>query len=125
MITGLAPAIAEQTKTLIHTAVSRFVASPQFQDLWIQVNRVAHQGLVNLATGNTGGTLSIDESGTVTISTKEIIARVKTLLVEQGVDIATRIRKLTDKSPCCSRRNWPGPPRPSERWTGPPRYWPG
>ena len=94
VITGLAPAIAEQTKTLIHTAVSRFVASPQFQDLWIQVNRVAHQGLVNLATGNTGGTLSIDESGTVTISTKEIIARVKTLLVEQGVDIATRIPEV-------------------------------
>ena len=94
VITGLAPAIAEQTKTLIHTAVSRFVASPQFQDLWIQVNRVAHQGLVNLATGNTGGTLAIDDSGTVTISTKEIIARVKTLLVEQGVDIATRIPEV-------------------------------
>ena len=94
VITGLAPAIAEQTKSLIHTAVSRFVASPQFQDLWTQVNRVAHQGIVNLATGNTGGTVSIDESGTVTISTKEIIARVKTLLVEQGVDIAARIPEV-------------------------------
>ena len=94
VITGLAPAIAEQTRTLIHTAVSRFVASPQFQDLWTQVNRVAHQGIVNLATGETGGTVSIDESGTVTISTKEIIARVKTLLVEQGVDIATRIPEV-------------------------------
>ena len=60
VISGLAPAIAEQTKSLIHTAVSRFVASPQFQDLWTQVNRVAHQGIVNLATGNTGGTVTID-----------------------------------------------------------------
>ncbi|WP_144670036.1 hypothetical protein [Arthrobacter sp. U41] len=94
VITGLAPAIAEQTRTLIHTAVTRFVASPQFQDLWTQVNRVAHQGIVNLATGETGGTVSIDESGTVTISTQEIIARVKTLLVEQGVDIANRIPEV-------------------------------
>lgn len=94
VISGLAPAIAEQTKSLIHTAVSRFVASPQFQDLWTQVNRVAHQGILNLATGNTGGTVSLDESGTVTISTKEIIARVKTLLVEQGVDIAARIPEV-------------------------------
>lgn len=94
VISGLAPAIAEQTKSLINSAVSRFVASPQFQDLWIQVNRVAHQGLVNLATGNTGGTVAIDESGTVTISTKEIIARVKTNLVEQGVDIASRIPEV-------------------------------
>ena len=94
VITGLAPAIAEQTKSLIHSAVSKFVAGPQFQDLWIQVNRAAHQGLVNLATGNTGGTVSIDETGTVTISTKDIIARVKTQLVEQGVDIATRIPEV-------------------------------
>lgn len=94
VISGLAPAIAEQTKSLIHSAVSRFVASPQFQDLWIQVNRVAHQGLVNLATGNTGGTVGIDESGTVTISTKEIIARVKSILVEQGVDLASRIPEV-------------------------------
>jgi hypothetical protein len=94
VITGLAPAIAEQTKSLIHTGVSRFVASPQFQDLWTQVNRVAHQSIVNLATGNTGGTVSIDETGTVSISTKEIIARVKTLLLEQGVDIASRIPEV-------------------------------
>ncbi|MCB5292324.1 hypothetical protein [Arthrobacter sp. SO3] len=94
VITGLAPAIAEQTKSLIRSAVSKFVASPQFQDLWTQLNRVAHQGIVNLATGNTGGTVSIDQSGTVTISTKEIIARVKTLLVEQGVDIAARIPEI-------------------------------
>lgn len=94
VITGLAPAIAEQTKTLIYSAVAKFVAGPQFQDLWIQVNRAAHQGLVNLATGNTGGTVSIDETGTVTISTKEIIARVKTQLVDQGVDLASRIPEV-------------------------------
>ncbi len=91
VITGLAPVIAEQTKNLIHSTVSNFVTTPQFQDLWIQVNRVAHQGIVNLATGNTGGAVSIDQSGTVTISTKEIVARIKTALVDQGVGIAARI----------------------------------
>jgi hypothetical protein len=91
VITGLAPAIAEQIKNLVHSAVTKFVATPQFQDLWIQVNRVAHQGLVNLATGSTDGTVNIDQNGTVTISTREIIARVKTVLVQQGVGIAARI----------------------------------
>jgi hypothetical protein len=92
VITGLAPMIAEQTRSLIHSTVAKFVATPQFQGLWVQVNRVAHQGLVNLATGNAaGGTVNIDQSGTVTISTKEIVARVKTLLVEQGVGLAARI----------------------------------
>lgn len=91
---SFAPAIAEQTSAVIHKTVSTFVASPQFQDLWTQANRVAHQGIVNLATGNTGGTVSIDESGVVTISTKEIIAQVKTLLVEQGVAVAARIPEV-------------------------------
>ncbi|MGO4230653.1 hypothetical protein AB4Y72_17540 [Arthrobacter sp. YAF34] len=99
VITGLAPVIAEQTKNLIHSTVAKFVATPQFQDLWTQVNRAAHQGLVNLSTGNTGGAVSIDESGTVSISTKEIIARVKARLVEQGVDIAARIPEVDKQIP--------------------------
>lgn len=94
VISGLAPAVAEQTRSLIHSAVSRFVGSPQFQDLWIQANRVAHQGIVNLATGNAGGAMNIDESGTVSISTREIIARVKTLLVERGMEVAARIPEV-------------------------------
>ncbi|MFF2029206.1 hypothetical protein [Arthrobacter sp. NPDC058192] len=91
VITGLAPMIAEQARSLIHNTVAKFVATPQFQGLWIQVNRVAHQGLVNLATGNTSGSVGIDQSGNVTISTKDIVARVKDLLVQQGVGIAARI----------------------------------
>ncbi|ASN20174.1 hypothetical protein [Arthrobacter sp. YN] len=91
VLVGLAPAIAEQFKTLVHTAVTNYVATPQFNDLWIQVNRAAHQGVVNLAKGKTDGIARIDESGAVTISTKEIIARVKERLVERGVGIAARI----------------------------------
>ncbi|XTR52418.1 hypothetical protein ACOM2C_02665 [Pseudarthrobacter sp. So.54] len=93
-LTGLAPAIASQTKALIHSAVSKFVAGPGFENLWIQVNRVGHQGLVNLVSGGSEGTVSIDQSGTVTVSTQEIIAGVKALLVEQGVEIAARIPEV-------------------------------
>lgn len=99
VVTGLAPAIAEQTKNLIHSTVSNFVTTPQFQDLWTQVNRAAHQGIVNLATGDTGGAVSIDQSGTVTISTKEIVARVKAALVAQGVGIAARIPDIDRQIP--------------------------
>lgn len=91
VITGLAPAIAEQFASLVRTAVGNYVATPQFHDLWIQVNRVAHQSIVNLATGETGGIADIDQSGAVTISSKEIISRVKERLLEQGVGIASRI----------------------------------
>ncbi|MEC5190859.1 MULTISPECIES: hypothetical protein [unclassified Arthrobacter] len=93
-LTGLAPAIASQTKALIHSAVSKFIAGPGFQNLWVQVNRVGHQGLANLASGDSDGAVSVDQSGTVTVSTQEIIAGVKALLVEQGVEIAARIPEV-------------------------------
>ena len=91
LITGLAPVITDQTINLIHSTVARFVSSQQFQDLWIQVNRTTHQGLVNAVNGDTGGSVSIDDNGTVTISTQQIIAKVKDNLVQQGVGIASRI----------------------------------
>ena len=93
-LTGLAPAIASQTKALIYSAVSKFVAGPGFENLWIQLNRVGHRGLANLASGDSEGTVSIDQSGTVTVSTRQIIAGVKDLLVEQGVEIAARIPEV-------------------------------
>ncbi|MFE4197939.1 hypothetical protein ACFRJ9_18950 [Paenarthrobacter sp. NPDC056912] len=94
VLAGLAPAIANQFESLVHTAVTNFVATPQFHDLWIQVNRAAHQGLVNLAEGKNDGIARIDDSGAVTISTKEIISRVKERLIEQGVGIAARIPEV-------------------------------
>ena len=94
VITGLAPVIAGQTRSLIQSTVSNFVATQQFQDLWRQLNRVAHQGLVNLATGAPDAAASIDESGAVTISTREIIARVKGILIQNGVAIAARIPEV-------------------------------
>ncbi|MFB0838638.1 hypothetical protein ACETK3_11545 [Arthrobacter sp. E44] len=94
VIAGFAPAIAEEMKSLVHTTVSNFVASPQFQDLWVQANRVAHEAIVSSANGNTSGAVSIDKSGAVTISTKEIIVRVKTLLTEEGITVAARIPEI-------------------------------
>lgn len=91
VIAGFAPAIAEEMKSLVNTTVSKFVASPQFQDLWLQANMVAHEAIVSSATGDTAGAVSIDKGGAVTISTKEIIVQVKTLLMEQGVTVAARI----------------------------------
>ncbi|MHA7208153.1 hypothetical protein [Arthrobacter sp. MDT1-65] len=91
VITGLAPAIAEQFESLVDTAVTRFVESPRFEDLWIRANRTAHQALVNLAEGGTDGRVAIDGSGAVTISSREIVSEVKDRLLQQGVGIAARI----------------------------------
>jgi hypothetical protein len=90
-ITGLAPVIAERTRSMTRSAVSRVVASPQFNDLWIRANRAAHERLLSLVRGGTGGVLSMDEQGTVTLSARAITGRVKDALAGDGVEIASRI----------------------------------
>jgi hypothetical protein len=93
-ITGLAPVITEQTRALTHSTVSRLVASEQFEELWIEANRHAHERLVRFARGEGDGALSIQENGAVTISTKAIVDRVRTALLEDGVAVAARIPEM-------------------------------
>ena len=94
LIDDLVPVIVEQTHERIAAAASRFVTSPQFQDLWVGVNSEAHQRVVGLLTGQPVGVASIDENGAVTISTGEIIAQVKERLLEDGVAVAARIPEI-------------------------------
>ncbi|MET1034408.1 MAG: hypothetical protein ABWX68_04125 [Arthrobacter sp.] len=91
VITSLAPVAAERARSMTHDAVSRFVASPRFEDLWVQLNRASHEAMVRYVGGETGGVVGIDDAGTVTISSQEIIARVKDRLVAAGLGIAARI----------------------------------
>ncbi|MCG2623871.1 hypothetical protein LVY72_18410 [Arthrobacter sp. I2-34] len=91
LVTGLAPVIADQATSLIHDTVSRLVMTDQFNDLWIQANRRAHQAMVAVATGETSGAVSVNPSGAVQISTAAIIDRVKQALVQRGVGFAAQI----------------------------------
>src|SRR6476620_7188073 len=45
-VVGLAPVITSQAKNFVHDTVSSLVKSQQFEDLWIQANRSAHNALV-------------------------------------------------------------------------------
>jgi hypothetical protein len=91
LVTGLAPVIAEQATSLIHDTVSRLVQTEQFNDLWIQANRRAHQALVAVVTGESNGAVSVNPSGAVQISTAAVITRVKDALQQRGVGFAAQI----------------------------------
>ena len=58
VLPGLAVPIANGVESFTRTQVTRLVQSPQFAELWAQVNRVAHEQLVTLLEGNEGGAVS-------------------------------------------------------------------
>lgn len=70
--------------------VAKVLASPQFAQVWDQVNRVAHTQVVKLLQGNQGG--AVTASGdTVTLNLAPVVAAVKARLVSQGFGLASNI----------------------------------
>ncbi|WP_422626673.1 hypothetical protein, partial [Rhodococcus sp. (in: high G+C Gram-positive bacteria)] len=91
-IEGLAPVIAGQARSFVNETVLSLVRSDQFDDLWIQANRAAHTGLVAVMTGEAGpSSVSVDDSGTVSISLGTVIDNVKARLIDRGFTFAEKI----------------------------------
>lgn len=70
--------------------VEKVLASPQFAQVWAEVNRVAHEQVVKLLEGNQGGVVSA-QGDTITLNLAPIIAAVKERLVNQGFGLADNI----------------------------------
>jgi hypothetical protein len=70
--------------------VAKVLASPQFAQVWDQVNRVAHTQVLKLLEGNQGGAVSA-QGDTVTLNLAPVIAAVKARLVSQGFALADNI----------------------------------
>lgn len=87
---ALATPIADGVENFTRSQVERIVASPRFAAAWDQVNRVAHEQVVNLLEGTQGGVVSA-QGDTVTLNLAPIIELVKERLVAQGFDLAGRI----------------------------------
>lgn len=74
----------------VHRQVSSFVRSDSFPRLWEGANRAAHGQLVALLTGREANGLRV-EGDTVTLDLGVVVAAMKTRLVAQGIDAASRI----------------------------------
>lgn len=95
-VVGLAPVIADQAESFVHRTVESFVSSDQFEALWIQANRQAHQALVGVLTGETRPAVQISDQGTVSISLAPIIDRVRAALIDRGFAFADKIPTIDD-----------------------------
>ncbi len=93
---ALAVPITNGVQSFTRDQVNSFVASPQFAQLWDQVNRIAHEQVTKLLEGNQGGAVSA-QGDTITLNLGPIIDEVKNRLVDRGFTLASNIPSV-DKS---------------------------
>ncbi|MCO5319502.1 MAG: hypothetical protein M9942_13820 [Microthrixaceae bacterium] len=87
----LAAPIASGAEGLIQDAADKVVSSDQFETVWVDANRVAHDALVAAITGKDEGALSLSD-GQVVIRLGPLVERALDLLDEQfGTDISSRV----------------------------------
>ncbi|MGK9269796.1 hypothetical protein KXR83_02235 [Williamsia muralis] len=96
-VVGLAPVLTEQAESFIDQTVRSLLASDQFEELWIQANKQAHEALVKLLTGEERAAIVVDDSGTVSIALEPIVANVRDRLKDRGFAFADNIPNV-DKS---------------------------
>ena len=89
-IPGLQGALVSGVENFVHDQVAKVISSPQFAQVWDQVNRAAHSQVVRLLSGDTSGAVSI-QGDSVALSLDPIIEQVKAALVAKGFTLANSI----------------------------------
>lgn len=87
---AFAPAVASAVHTFVQNTTQSFLASAEFQQLWVEINRRAHRQLVRVLTGK-GGKVVETNNGQVVVNLAPVLARVEQRLHERGIDIFDRI----------------------------------
>jgi hypothetical protein len=83
------PAVSGLT-SFLHNEIYKLLGTPQFQQVWDQINRTAHTGVVTVLTGGEGQFLN-SSGNTVTIDLGAILTAVKQRLAAQGMAFVDKI----------------------------------
>ena len=89
LLRSFAPSIAGAVTGFIHSTVHKIVTSAAFARVWIQVNTVAHQTLVNVLSGR-GGAVTVS-NGQVVIDLAPFISLVKQNLSARGFTLVNSL----------------------------------
>ncbi len=91
LVTRLTPVIASQLENVAREQIGRFVASNEFATAWADANRIAHDGVVAVLTGEREGAITVSSTGTVTVNLAPIVETVRQRLINRGFSFAERI----------------------------------
>jgi hypothetical protein len=87
---ALAVPLTRGIEDFTRTQVGNLVASDDFETLWAEVNRIAHDQVVALLEGDQTGAVTAQDDQ-ITLNLAPIIEEVKTRLVDQGFDLAAKV----------------------------------
>ena len=89
LLKTFAPTLAGAINSFVHNTVHKLVTGPRFANAWIQVNRAAHQTLVQALSGQ-GGAITVS-NGQVTLDLAPFIAIVKDNLAQRGFTLVNSL----------------------------------
>jgi hypothetical protein len=94
LLNSFGPQIASSVTGFIHSTVHRVISGPRVAKLWVQVNTVAHQSVVQVLSGQGNGAIS-SSNGQITLNLGPFIAVVKQDLVDHGFSLASNIPPIS------------------------------
>ena len=104
LVTTFQGQIVSGVNSAVAAGVSKAVASPAVETLWVQANRVAHQGIVKVLSGSGNGALTV-VNNEVVLNLGPIIAQVKEYLVAHGLSVAANIPPVNATFPLFEAKN--------------------
>jgi hypothetical protein len=94
LLTTFGPQISSAVTGFIHSTVHTVITSPAVAKIWVQVNTVAHQSLVQVLSGQGNGAIST-ANGQITLNLGPFIAVVKQDLIQHGFALASNIPPIS------------------------------
>ncbi len=87
---ALAVPLSSGIESFTHDQVQRALASDRFATVWAEVNRVAHEQVVRLLSGQQGGAVTA-QGDTITLNLGPVIEQVRQQMVDAGFTLASKI----------------------------------
>jgi hypothetical protein len=91
---ALGTPLAQGVESFVSERVTNLVESDEFSDAWATANREAHEQMVAVLTGDTGGAVEV-QGNAVQLNLAVLIESVKARLVDSGFELAGRIPTVT------------------------------
>ena len=104
LLTTFGPQIASSVNGFIHSTVHSIITSHAMEVAWVQVNTIAHQSLVNVLSGENGGTVSA-KNGQIVLNLGPLIAVAKQQLLARGFSLANSIPTVNATVPLFEAKN--------------------
>jgi hypothetical protein len=90
LLSQFGPQIASSVAGFIHSTVHSVISSSAMATAWVQVNRVVHQGLVKVLSGQGNGALAV-RNGQIVLNIGPLVVVAKEDLVAHGFKLASSI----------------------------------